>query len=135
MPKVQHQINNIKLCLGNLLSVRIKVQVNTLAKDTAICFFYCRDYSFEIDGAEIATTKPQWHHYFLCGLRGINEHCNLAPVRKGMKALVDGTIPPCAGLSSSSALVCCAGLAMMRNYDQQLTKVRGAYRGLIQERE
>ena len=53
--------------------------------------------------------KPQWYHYLLCGHKGILEEAHLANPR-GMDMLVDGSIPPSSGLSSSSALVCCAAL-------------------------
>ena len=57
---------------------------------------------FTIDG-------HQWYHYFLCGYKGVLEHaCIQNPV--GFDLLMDGSIPPSAGLSSSSAVVCCAAL-------------------------
>lgn len=42
---------------------------------------------------------------------------------KGLWILVDGTVPPASGLSSSSALVCCTLLAILRAYDQNLNRV------------
>lgn len=42
----------------------------------------------------------------------------------GMCCVVDGTIPPSSGLSSSSALVCCAGLATMEANHKSLSKVQ-----------
>ncbi|KAM8890945.1 N-acetylgalactosamine kinase isoform 2-T2 [Spinachia spinachia] len=41
----------------------------------------------------------------------------------GMSCVVDGTIPPSSGLSSSSALVCCAGLVTMEANQKSLSKV------------
>lgn len=41
-----------------------------------------------------------------------------------MSCLVDGTIPPSSGLSSSSALVCCAGLVTMEANQKSLSKVK-----------
>lgn len=62
----------------------------------------CPVLGFSIDG-------HQWYHYFLCGYKGILEEvCIQNPT--GMDLLLDGSIPPSAGLSSSSALVCCAAL-------------------------
>ena len=66
--------------------------------------FTCPVEDFAIDGHE-------WYHYFLCGCKGVLEETELGigkPV--GMDILTDGSIPPSAGLSSSSALVCCAAL-------------------------
>ncbi|KAK5619455.1 hypothetical protein CRENBAI_013840 [Crenichthys baileyi] len=41
----------------------------------------------------------------------------------GMSCVVDGTIPPSSGLSSSSALVCCSGLLTMEANHKSLSKV------------
>lgn len=66
---------------------------------------------------------PQWYEYFLCGIKGIQD---LMKERgdsgriKGLSVLVSGSIPPAAGLSSSSALVCAAVLA-----SSIVNKVRG----------
>ena len=50
-----------------------------------------------------------WYNYFLCGFKGIVEEFKIEKPC-GMDILTDGSIPPSAGLSSSSALVCCASL-------------------------
>ncbi|XP_056428204.1 N-acetylgalactosamine kinase isoform X3 [Hyla sarda] len=80
------------------------------------------DFSLSLNDIEINKTKPLWHSYFLCGLKGIQEHFNLG-IPKGMNCLVDGTIPPSSGLSSSSALVCCAGLATLTANGKSFSKV------------
>lgn len=51
------------------------------------------------------------------------EKFGIAPVA-GMSCVVDGTIPPSSGLSSSSALVCCAGLVTMEVNQKSLSKVK-----------
>ncbi|XP_039989917.1 N-acetylgalactosamine kinase [Xiphias gladius] len=66
--------------------------------------------------------NPKWHFYFLCGVKGIQEKFGIAPL-SGMSCVVDGTIPPSSGLSSSSALVCCAGLVTMEANQKSLSKV------------
>ncbi|KAJ3596389.1 hypothetical protein NHX12_002796 [Muraenolepis orangiensis] len=65
---------------------------------------------------------PQWHYYFLCGVKGIQENFSM-PNLVGMQCVVDGTIPASSGLSSSSALVCCAGLVTMEANEKSLSKV------------
>ncbi|KAJ1916256.1 galactokinase [Mycoemilia scoparia] len=65
------------------------------------------------DVVEINTKEHKWSNYFKCGYKGAIEAIgNINP--KGMLCLLDENIPPGAGLSSSSALVCCATLATMR---------------------
>lgn len=54
---------------------------------------------------------PQWHQYFLCGIKGIFEVLPKDVTIKGMKVVVTGKVPQSAGLSSSSALVSAAALA------------------------
>ncbi|XP_029009053.1 N-acetylgalactosamine kinase [Betta splendens] len=66
--------------------------------------------------------NPKWHYYFLCGVKGIQEKFGIAPLA-GMSCVVDGTIPPSSGLSSSSALVCCAGLVTMEANQKSTSKV------------
>ncbi|KAK7116531.1 hypothetical protein V1264_002198 [Littorina saxatilis] len=59
----------------------------------------------------IDKSDRRWHNYALCGIKGVMEHAGQTSA-KGFNALVVGRIPKSAGLSSSSALVCCAALAM-----------------------
>uniref|UniRef100_A0A8C4EMT7 Galactokinase 2 n=1 Tax=Dicentrarchus labrax TaxID=13489 RepID=A0A8C4EMT7_DICLA len=67
--------------------------------------------------------NPKWFYYFLCGVKGIQEKFGIAPLA-GMSCVVDGTIPPSSGLSSSSALVCCAGLVTMEANQKSLSKAK-----------
>ncbi|XP_016783677.1 N-acetylgalactosamine kinase isoform X5 [Pan troglodytes] len=80
------------------------------------------DFSTSANNIQIDKTKPLWHNYFLCGLKGIQEHFGLSNLT-GMNCLVDGNIPPSSGLSSSSALVCCAGLVTLTVLGRNLSKV------------
>eukprot|EP00071_Canis_lupus_P035131 XP_022268688.1 N-acetylgalactosamine kinase isoform X3 [Canis lupus familiaris] len=80
------------------------------------------DFSTSANNIQIDKTKPLWHNYFLCGFKGIQEHFGLSSLT-GMNCLVDGNIPPSSGLSSSSALVCCAGLVTLTVLGMNLSKV------------
>lgn len=67
------------------------------------------DYETDVDNFNI--TGHDWFDYYLCGHKSIIDlgvDCN-----QGMLTLVDGTVPKSAGLSSSSALVCCSALTTM----------------------
>ncbi|XP_070406439.1 N-acetylgalactosamine kinase-like [Nothobranchius furzeri] len=66
--------------------------------------------------------NPKWFYYFLCGVKGIQEKFGITRLA-GMSCVVDGTIPPSSGLSSSSALVCCSGLVTMEANQKSLSKV------------
>ncbi|XP_029951882.1 N-acetylgalactosamine kinase [Salarias fasciatus] len=81
-----------------------------------------KDYNVSSEGIVIDRDNPKWHYYFLCGVKGIQETFEMARLA-GMSCLVEGTIPPSSGLSSSSALVCCAGLVTMEANKKSLSKV------------
>lgn len=127
-------------------SSSINVQFN-------LFLFFCRDFSVSCSGdIFINRENPMWYYYFLCGVKGIqvgnyfhftefwNKCCSVFMVTlllcfaqekfgnahlAGMSCMVDGTIPPSSGLSSSSALVCCAGLVTMEANGKSLSKVWG----------
>nr|XP_056721894.1 N-acetylgalactosamine kinase [Euleptes europaea] len=80
------------------------------------------DFSTNANNIEINQAKPLWHNYFLCGFKGIEDHFDLGSP-SGMNCLVEGTIPASSGLSSSSALVCCAGLVTLLANGKTLPKV------------
>lgn len=81
-----------------------------------------QDFIVPSDSIAIDRDNPQWQYYFLCGVKGIQERLGVSPLA-GMRCMVDGTIPASSGLSSSSALVCCAGLVTTEANRQTLTKV------------
>ena len=65
-------------------------------------------------GIIIAEDAPHWWNYFLCGLKGVVEQYDSGFVwPTGMVCLIDGTIPPASGLSSSSAVVITGALASL----------------------
>uniref|UniRef100_A0A8C0UUE5 Galactokinase 2 n=1 Tax=Cyanistes caeruleus TaxID=156563 RepID=A0A8C0UUE5_CYACU len=97
----------------------VQTQVVQLANTNSLYL----DFSTSVNNIQINKTKPQWHNYFLCGLQGIQEHFGLNNPT-GMNCLLDGTIPPSSGLSSSSALVCCAGLVTLRANGKTLSKAK-----------
>lgn len=81
------------------------------------------DYSVSCsEDIAIDRDNPKWYYYFLCGVKGIQENCSITNLA-GMSCVVDGTVPPSSGLSSSSALVCCAGLVTMEANQKSLSKV------------
>jgi N-acetylgalactosamine kinase len=50
-----------------------------------------------------------WFEYIMCGIKGLIDNNDLEKV-SNITALFSGNVPPSAGLSSSSALVCCSAL-------------------------
>ncbi|XP_012942625.2 N-acetylgalactosamine kinase [Aplysia californica] len=79
------------------------------------------EYEGNVMNIHITKDVPHWYKYVLCGVLGIKEQfCSL--VTQGFKAMVDGTVPKSAGLSSSSALVCCSALAMLRANQWPMSK-------------
>ncbi|KAG0224045.1 galactokinase [Actinomortierella wolfii] len=59
---------------------------------------------------DINTEVHVWSNYFKAGYRGFMEEYSIDRP-KGMLCLMSGTVPPGAGLSSSSAFVCCSVIA------------------------
>ncbi|GAB0098251.1 N-acetylgalactosamine kinase [Sergentomyia squamirostris] len=84
--------------------------------------FKCPIDSFKIEQPE--GRGPEWHNYFLCGVRGAVDEMasNGVGQTKGLMVAVSGNIPPASGLSSSSALVSAACLATMYANGQPLQK-------------
>jgi len=82
----------------------------------------CRMVKLTPGSSDVDKSSPHWYHYFLCGYRGVLEHFGLSGTL-GLNILCDGVIPRCAGLSSSSALVCCSALVTLHAYDKCLSRV------------
>ena len=67
------------------------------------------EHSCPVEGFAIDRESIKWYSYILCGVKGMIEKLDIkGPL--GMDLLVEGSIPPAAGLSSSSAIVCCAAI-------------------------
>ncbi|KAG7323996.1 hypothetical protein KOW79_012012 [Hemibagrus wyckioides] len=81
-----------------------------------------KDFTVSVGGITIDPENPQWYYYFLCGVKGVQEQLSLSSLA-GIRCVVDGTIPASSGLSSSSALVCCAGLVTMEANQKSVSKV------------
>ncbi|KAI1320907.1 galactokinase [Mortierella claussenii] len=70
------------------------------------------------------TINPEnhiWSNYFAAGYRGVLEELHIEQP-KGMLCLMSGTVPTGAGLSSSSAVVCCAVNATVKAQESLLQK-------------
>lgn len=65
--------------------------------------------------------KPFWYNYILCGVKGALEYLD-DKFEYGLNIVVDGIIPPAAGLSSSSALVSAACLTFLHAQKVKMTK-------------
>ncbi|XP_069137035.1 N-acetylgalactosamine kinase-like [Argopecten irradians] len=80
-----------------------------------------QDFECSIQDFTISKSDPKWFNYFLCGVRGILDYAKPNALR-GMTCMVSGNIPASSGLSSSSALVCCAALATMFAHGYSIAK-------------
>eukprot|EP01147_Barroeca_monosierra_P001238 gene1238-4447_t len=70
---------------------------------------------------DIDDTKHDWINYLLAGFKGLLEDMSSTDA-VGMNILVDGVIPPGAGLSSSSAFVVCAALTASKGNNIDIGK-------------
>lgn len=75
----------------------------------------------DIDIISDSNGKPYWYNYVLCGVKGALEFLD-NNITNGLQLCVDGIIPPASGLSSSSALVSAACLALLYAQNIPLSK-------------
>ncbi|KAJ2512731.1 galactokinase [Coemansia sp. RSA 2049] len=93
------------------------VRLDNVNRDFAACqFSYGSECAVSTDGSQC-----EWSSYFKCGYKSALDVIRCSE-SKGMQCLVDGNIPQCVGLSSSSALVCCAALATAMANDKPLSR-------------
>uniref|UniRef100_G3MRA9 Galactokinase n=1 Tax=Amblyomma maculatum TaxID=34609 RepID=G3MRA9_AMBMU len=86
-----------------------------------------QSYSAPMESLKIDDVQPCWHHYFMCGVKAALENgvsCKLGVSSPGLDVMVHGTVPPSAGLSSSSAVVCAAALATLQANKAAETKLK-----------
>ncbi|XP_065185304.1 N-acetylgalactosamine kinase-like [Sycon ciliatum] len=79
-----------------------------------------KDFICTVD--EVAIKGIDWHEYFLCGWKGVVENASLSSPC-GMDVMLDGCVPKSSGLSSSSALVCCAAMCTARANQKEYEQV------------
>ncbi|EDW80025.1 uncharacterized protein Dwil_GK12284, isoform B [Drosophila willistoni] len=82
--------------------------------------FECDLKKFSIELPKIG--GPAWYLYFLCGIKGVQEHLGSKWQPRGMRIAVIGNVPLAAGLSSSSAMVSSAVLATANVQGMQLDR-------------
>ncbi|KAJ2344602.1 galactokinase, partial [Coemansia sp. RSA 2618] len=93
-----------------------------------------REFSCE-HGAKVTINNAthDWTNYFKCGYKGAIEAIGCTSP-KGMECLMDGSVPSSAGLSSSSAFVCCAALATMKVNGRMLSRKETVETAVASER-
>jgi galactokinase len=90
--------------------------------------FPARQFGIPCEGdVEIDTNKHEWINYFKSGLlvalkflRSRTQDAQFVPA--SIDALVDGNVPPGAGISSSAALVCASALAVVKANKLDISK-------------
>eukprot|EP00106_Octopus_bimaculoides_P011662 XP_014779104.1 PREDICTED: N-acetylgalactosamine kinase-like isoform X1 [Octopus bimaculoides] len=92
------------------------------------------DFECSTNNLTIAEGTTSWHIYFLCGLKAIEDSGRLQQQMSGLYCMVDGVIPKSAGLSSSSALVCCSALVAAFANNLKFTKSELAELCTVSER-
>ena len=85
-------------------------------------FTFLREHVRDTSDLSIDSRELHWYNYFMCGYRGILEHEGMTK-SQGLKMMMHGIVPPGAGLSSSSAFVCCAAMTTMYGNKKSLPKV------------
>lgn len=75
-----------------------------------------------VPGPEMKIEGVSWYNYVLCGLKGVLESKPQVEIT-GLNMLIWGDIPKGAGLSSSSALVCCGALASSTGLNLELSNI------------
>ena len=78
----------------------------------------CPAFSFSLTEPIEAAVQGDWSNYVRAAAKGLLEHG--VPLTRGIRGSVAGSVPLAAGLSSSSALVVGAALALLRANDQHL---------------
>lgn len=112
-----------------------KIQIANVQGDR----FPSHEFDIPYDAVEIDATVHEWTNYFKSGLRGALELLrkkhgdDIKP--KGMKILMDGTVPAGGGLSSSAAFVSASALVVMTaNGEKTVDKTELTELAIVSER-
>ena len=112
----------------------VKLSNTNDAKFPATQFPVPRDHDIDIDA-----TKQEWANYFKAGLRValkfLRERTrggNFVPA--SIEAVLDGSVPPGGGVSSSAALVCASALAVVKANGHDMTKQELFDTSIVSER-
>lgn len=107
--------NVLPMAIDRDFVLAVAVEANTSASSFHLTIhntnpkFTSLDTDIALPVPPVEQDKLQWYHYFLAGVKGVIEKYSLKkPVH--LKILVDGRVPPAAGLSSSSAFCVAATL-------------------------
>ncbi len=84
-------------------------------------------FEFRLDRPIVALARGHWSNYVRAAARGLLAHG--IELRRGMEGRVAGDVPIAAGLSSSSALVVAAALALLRANGVEVTGRAGGQAG------
>ncbi|XP_078484595.1 LOW QUALITY PROTEIN: N-acetylgalactosamine kinase-like [Ciona intestinalis] len=107
----------LPMALTQDLSLAVRTNSSTVLRISNINSEFS-DYIGDMATFIINSDKPGWFNYILCGIEGILESASVSNP-PGMDIMVDSS----RGLSSSSALVCAAGLATAHACNCSLTRL------------
>ncbi|KAM7201992.1 Galactokinase [Rhypophila sp. PSN 637] len=112
-----------------------KIQIANVQEDK----FPSHEFDIPDDAVDIDASVHEWTNYFKSGLRGALELLRKKHgdgfTPKGMKILMDGTVPAGGGLSSSAAFVSASALAVMTvNGEKAVDKTELTELAIVSER-
>lgn len=102
--------------------------------------FPSRDFEIPNSNVEIESEMHEWTNYFKCGLKGalkfLRKKYGAKFKPRSMNILMDGSVPPGGGLSSSAAFVSASALAVMiANGEKEVDKLALTELAIVSERD